>query len=70
MADKILTESQVNNLAELAYSKWCGFYSRHAWFSNYPLYVQLSDKEKTFWKSFVIGIRNGFKDDLEEKKEE
>lgn len=56
----------LSNLTELAYSKWASEYSKGNWMSNEPLFSQLSDSKKKFWKQFVIGIKSNFKTDKSE----
>lgn len=48
-------------LVELTYSKWCGFYSKKNWFSNQPLWSELKEEDQKFWVDFVAGIRTGFR---------
>ena len=54
---------QLENLAQLAYSKFAGHYSRRNWLCNELPWIQLADKDKQFWKMFVQGIRDEFETD-------
>lgn len=57
--------SQINdNLVELAYSKYSGYYSKKNYISNEPIWNQLSDNTKDFWRNFVFGIQHSFKGDF------
>lgn len=51
---------KMNNLTEFAYSKFCAHYSKKNWVSNWPLWSDLSDRDKSFWREFVLGIRSEF----------
>jgi len=52
--------SAIDELTELAYSKFASYYSSKNWVCNYPLYSQLSEKDKEFWKAFISNIRINF----------
>lgn len=51
------------NLVELAYSKYSSHYSKKNWFANCPLFSELPDEDKEFWREFCKGIRGNFKTD-------
>lgn len=51
---------RLNNLTEIAYSRFCSHYSRRNWFCNEPNYSQLRTDDKKFWIEFVSGIKNNF----------
>lgn len=61
-----VNDTLLSNLTELAYSKWASEYSKGNWMSNEPLFSQLSESKKRFWKQFVIGIKSNFKTDKSE----
>lgn len=51
----------MDQLTELAYSKWAGHYSQRHWVSNEPLWNQLKEEDQKFWKEFIQGVINKFK---------
>jgi len=56
--DIVILMSQINdNLVELAYAKWAGYYSKRSYISNEPLWSELSEKTKEFWRNFVFGVQ-------------
>lgn len=56
-----MEEAGLANLTELAYSRWASEYSKGNWMSNEPLFSQLSENKKKFWRDFVVGIKSNFK---------
>lgn len=59
------TPPLVENLTELAYSRYASHYSRRNWMANEPLFAQLSTKDREFWRQLVIGIKTNFKPGVE-----
>ncbi len=53
--------TNMDALVELVYSRWAGHYSKKNWFSNNPLWNELSDDDKQWWKDFVVQIRTPIK---------
>ena len=51
----------VDNLTELAYSRYASHYSRRNWCQNEPLFAQLSSKDREFWRQLIISIKTNFK---------
>lgn len=51
----------VENLTELAYSRYASHYSRRNWCQNEPLFAQLSTKDREFWRQLIISIKTNFK---------
>jgi len=59
------TNPLVDNLTELAYSRFASHYSRRNWMANEPLYAQLPSKDREFWKALIVGIKTNFKPDVQ-----
>lgn len=55
------SNSGIDNLTELAYSKFASHYSRRNYLMNEPLFNQLGQRDKEFWKALIIGIKTNFK---------
>lgn len=58
----------MDNLIQLAYSKFACEYSKKNWICNCPNWDQLSESTQKFWTEFVKGIVNNF--EPEEGEEE
>jgi hypothetical protein len=56
-------ETSIENLTHFAYTQFAEQYSKKNWFSNAPLWTDLSAEDQDFWKTFVTGIRTNFKPD-------
>ena len=55
-----ITDSKLANLTEFSYSKFCSHYSKRNWLSNEPLWNELCERDRQFWRDFVVGIRSEF----------
>ena len=56
-------------LVQLCYAKWTGYYSAKNWVKHWPLWEELGEEDKKWWTDFVTGVRTGFKsEDVEKKK--
>lgn len=59
---------KIENLTKFAYSEFCSHYSKRNWLSNEPLWNELDEKDKLFWKNFILGIKSDFNNKPEEVK--
>lgn len=57
------SDSTSENLVHYAYCRWAEQYSKKNWISNCPLWSELSDTDKDFWKTYIEGVRMGFKNE-------
>lgn len=58
-------QALVDNLTELAYSRFASHYSKRNYLQNEPLYAQLSTKDRDFWRQLIVGIKTNFKPGVE-----